>query len=146
MVAKEVSRSILDLGISAKKLDAQQRAAVRTRVEDCNSPNSRTWPLWEAVRFGASVHDAQGWQRIAEYVGDEPCYMMFNPDDCADIFRFDSGHHLARVLNDTVGFEFYVTDEESTFLLCFNHHDMLLANGRATDWLKRSYEGIGTPR
>jgi hypothetical protein len=138
MVADEVSRSILELGIGAKNLDAQHRAAVRTQVEDRNSPNSRVWPLWEAVRFGASVHDAQGWQRIAEYVGDKPCYMMFNPDDGAEVFRFESGHDLAKVLNDTFGFEFYVTDEEFTFLLCFNHHDMLLANGRATDWLKRS--------
>ena len=66
---------------------------------------------------------------------------MFNPRDGAEVFHFASGEALDEVLADTFGFELYVTDEEASFLLCFNHHDFLLASGKAVEWLRRRAEG-----
>jgi hypothetical protein len=39
------------------------------------------------------------------------------------------------VLAESTGFEFYLTDIDATFLLCFNHHDFLIAAGDARPWL-----------
>ncbi len=139
LVASEVERTIRDLGVSARRVDARQGDLIRSRVEDRYSPGSRRWPIWETSRFRESVHDAQGWQWIGDYVGANPCYMMFNPDDAVDVFLFESGAAIKDVLADTFGFEFYVTDEEASFLFCFNHHDMLLADGSAAEWLARHH-------
>ena len=40
------------------------------------------------------------------------------------------------MLEETYGYEFYVTDEECTYLICFNHHDILYTCGRAIKWLE----------
>lgn len=37
--------------------------------------------------------------------------------------------------------EFYVTNKNNEYLLCFNHHDVLIACGDATEWIKK-YENI----
>ena len=42
---------------------------------------------------------------------------------------------LVAVLGETYGFEFYVTNKEKSYLLVFNHHDILMACGDAKNWL-----------
>lgn len=40
------------------------------------------------------------------------------------------------MLSETWGFEFYVTNEQASFLFCFSHHDILYACGDVKIWLK----------
>lgn len=35
--------------------------------------------------------------------------------------------------------EFYVTNKNNEYLLCFNHHDVLIACGDATEWIKNRF-------
>ena len=35
---------------------------------------------------------------------------------------------------DRESFEFYLTNRDTTYLVCFNHHDFLIGTGEATQW------------
>lgn len=39
--------------------------------------------------------------------------------------KFKSGYDLVKLLDETWGFVFYVTDSMSRYLICFNDHDCL---------------------
>lgn len=51
------------------------------------------------------------------------------------MFLIRSGEDLNYLLSETYGFEFYITDKECSYLLCFNHHDILYGCGRAEGWI-----------
>ena len=61
--------------------------------------------------------------------------MFFNESDEKKSFLFKNGDDLVAVLGETYGFEFYVTNKEKSYLLVFNHHDILMACGDAKNWL-----------
>ena len=52
------------------------------------------------------------------------------------MFEVSSGDALDLLLGETTGFEFYVTDADASYLVCFNHHDFLVCLGDARGWLK----------
>jgi hypothetical protein len=51
------------------------------------------------------------------------------------MFQVPSGSSLDQLLSNTFGFEFYVTDLNADYLICFNHHDVLVGCGNAQQWL-----------
>ncbi len=83
-----------------------------------------------------SVCDSNGWQWINEFVGKEESIMFFNESDEKKSFVFKDGADLTTVLSETYGFEFYVTNKQTSFLIAFNNHDYLIACGTAKKWLK----------
>ena len=44
-----------------------------------------------------------------------------------------SGSALTSILSETFGFRFYVTSSEADYILCFDDHDCLIANGKAVE-------------
>ncbi len=53
------------------------------------------------------------------------------------MFELKARSKLSLLLGETYPFEVYLTDELVDFVLCFNHHDYLIATGRAKEWLTR---------
>jgi hypothetical protein len=53
------------------------------------------------------------------------------------MFLFASGTDLAGTLAECVGFEVYFTDPDASYLLIHNHHDNVIACGRAKEWLEK---------
>lgn len=49
--------------------------------------------------------------------------------------KFTSASDLIDTLEEMYGTEFYVTNEDVSYLFCFNHHDVLIAYGDASEWL-----------
>jgi hypothetical protein len=41
-----------------------------------------------------------------------------------------------RVLEECFNFEYYLTDQDCSYFICFNHHKYLVTAGTAADWLK----------
>ena len=95
--------------------------------------------LWEDVQGAAAVQDPEAWRWIADYAArrSEPAILFFNPADESAMFTFKDGAQVVPVLEETPSFEFYLTDPDVTYLLCFNHHDFLIAAGEAAAWLER---------
>ncbi len=48
-----------------------------------------------------------------------------------------SGDALRSLLANSYHFEFYVTDVDASYLICFNHHDFVIAWGTACPWLRQ---------
>lgn len=63
--------------------------------------------------------------------------MFFNDFDEKAMFKIKNGMDLDFLLSGTSGFEFYVTDLEYSYLICFNHHDMLYGCGKAIQWIEK---------
>ena len=98
------------------------------------SPNRE---LWERLNDSVGHQDPAAWRWISSYAAGHPCILVFSPRDEVGAVEFDDGSELIPTLEKCPGFEFYVTDPSYTFLLCFNHHDFLVAAGDAQEWLRR---------
>jgi hypothetical protein len=64
------------------------------------------------------------------------CVLLFDAGEEQEMFAVPSGRALNQLLANSPGFEFYVTDREVSYLICFNHHDVLICWGNAKDWLE----------
>ncbi len=117
----------------AELLGVPERQAVIARLcERLGVDVARYWP-WQDVD-AASVQRDDGWMRIANYVGTEPCLLFL--DGAGTIWRLASGSDLLRVLEECPGIEFYVCDEAASYLLCHNHHDFVIGWGTAGAWVE----------
>ncbi len=130
-IAKEVRRVLDTKRLAAAECESEVGQRV---VRQALSRYGGSWPLWNQPG-GMSVHDSNAWRWIEVFLGNDPAYMFFDPTESRAVFVVGSGAVLTQLLGETPGFEFYVTDESTTFLLCFNHHDVLAAWGRAEEWL-----------
>jgi hypothetical protein len=92
--------------------------------------------LWESFTEQFGVMDENAWKWIREIVRDEPILMFFNPEDEVHAFKFDNASDVEAILAETFGFEFYLTNKATEYVLCFNHHNVLIACGKAIEWLK----------
>jgi hypothetical protein len=138
-VANEFKRSIHEQGLSARVLPSDEQVQVRRSVLQHYSLCASAWPLWEYHRFDARVQDPDAWRKFSDFVGNTQCLIFLNQNNGWDIFEIDSGHNLVALLDDTFWFEFYVCDRQLSYVACFNHHDILLADGAAARWLRSTY-------
>lgn len=95
----------------------------------------KTDVLWDDLLEYSSISDADAWKLFKCMVKRE-CILFFNKSDENCMFKIKTGSDLDYILSETYGFEFYVTDMECSYLLCFNHHDILYGCGLAYEWLK----------
>ncbi len=56
--------------------------------------------------------------------------------EAAYIWKFGSGYDLLRVLLECPALEFYVCDEDGSYLLCSNDHDFIIGWGTARPWVE----------
>ncbi len=90
-------------------------------------------PLWDNLFDAVYVVDPNGWSKISNFVGNKSCVLLIlNGEKKA--FKLSCGADLHELLENSFGFEFYITDENISFLICFNHHDQLVCCGKAKKW------------
>ncbi len=134
-IAEQVQTAIVMLSVAAARVSPQRSDVIRDRILSRYSSQIRRGALWEHLADAVSVQDADAWKWIAEYDGNCPGVLFFNPEDEPAMFEFMHRRDVTAVLAECTGFEFYLTDNEATFLVCFNHHDFMIAAGDARAWL-----------
>jgi hypothetical protein len=97
----------------------------------------RGWPLWDGPNDFASVQDELAWRWIGDWIENESCVLLWDPANERRALRFAKGRGVVSLLEEVYGTEFYVTDEDMTYMICFNHHDCLISAGRARSWLQQ---------
>lgn len=135
LLLQELSREAAKLGERARRLRADEADRLWRRVVATYAREEPAWPVWEKLAFPARRRGADGWRLLAELVADAPCILFLDPRDGDWMLELADGAALLVLLEETSGFEFYVTDEAASYLCCFTHHDSLLAAGRAAAWL-----------
>jgi hypothetical protein len=93
--------------------------------------------IWEGLTDKVAVQNPDAWRWVSDFVMNAEVLMFFNKQDEIAIFKFDDGSQLVPVLSECTGFEFYLTNATTDYLICFNHHNFLIAAGTAVDWLKK---------
>lgn len=134
LLVEEIRAADREHSLGVRSLAAADRDRIHERV--VSRYGGKSGLSWESLRDYASVQDGEGWRWIREFVGSRSCILLFNRSDEAEMFHVPSGAALDQLLANTFGFEFYVTDTEGTYLICFNHHDFLICSGSAQGWLE----------
>ena len=93
--------------------------------------------FWQSLIGYKVIQDDNGWRSIEEFIKDNECILFFNEIDKKIAIKFKSGYDLVKLLEETWGFVFYVTDNMSRYLICFNDHDCLYGCGSAHDWIEK---------
>ena len=92
--------------------------------------------IWEdLIEPHSSFRWANGWLKIGEYVDKQTCLLIVPDEICA--FRVRNGPELNAIIGECPLFEYFVTDDSRTYLLCHNHHDYLIGAGNAANWVER---------
>jgi len=135
-LAEDVLNAAKRLGVVASALTPEQSAVVHRDIVQRYGGSKHDWPLWDGPTEYPAIQDPAAWRLIADFVHDEPCLLLWDPSTERRILRIERGQELIRVLDEVHRSEFYVTDPALSFMLCFNHHDFLIAGGRAATWLE----------
>ncbi|MDX3966547.1 MAG: hypothetical protein QHD01_08100 [Bradyrhizobium sp.] len=130
-----VASAIVNMGVQADLLkEAERRSAVIRVLERLGVDVTSCMP-WNRVSSTEGKHRPDGWELIPKYVGTNRCLMFL--EGARSIWKFSCGADLLRVLEDCPPLEFYVCDEEASYLLCSNHHDFIVGWGAALPWVAR---------
>jgi hypothetical protein len=135
VIANEVLESARKTGsrVSESPADSQE---ILARLAWRFSRGQAGVPLWETLSESVGVHDPEAWRWPARFAASQSSLLAFNPDQEEKAFAFADGAELETVLGECSGFEFYVTNSSFDYVLCFNHHDVLVAAGTALEWLR----------
>jgi hypothetical protein len=128
-----VIQSLSLLQVEFRLLEEKRAQAIRSRVID-SFASHRAGPLWENLLSAVAVQDADGWRIIDNYLLGASFLIFFDEAEDKSMIEVSAGASLTGILGECPGFEFYITDPETTYLLCFNHHDFLIGAGRAAQW------------
>ncbi|MDA9505026.1 hypothetical protein XI09_10005 [Bradyrhizobium sp. CCBAU 11386] len=116
--------------------EAERRSIVISALDRLGVDVTSRAP-WDRAPSAQSVgrQKPDGWELIPKYVGTSQCLMFL--EGARSIWKFSCGTDLLRVLEDCPALEFYVCDEEASYLLCSNHHDFIVGWGAALPWVAR---------
>jgi hypothetical protein len=136
-LAEEIEKAASALGIAISKLQIREVLEIRQKLAKKFSVEPEfPWRLsYQNLKDAQSIHNPKGWSFIQDYVGEEEIILFVNPDEEQDMWVIPSGSALTSILAETVGFPFYVTSRNTDYMISFDDHDCLIANGKATQWI-----------
>ncbi len=138
-------QAISETGTVVSELGAQEGDEVRAKLAVKFAAGSWSRFLWERLRSFTSVADLDAWRWIGEYVGNHRAWLLFDPQTDPTLYEFQSGDQLIDVIEEAYVFEYYVTDPDMNYLLCYSHEDVLYAAGTARGWLRARLQDTGLP-
>lgn len=125
-----ISDSAVD-GVLLSNSDANEFISSVEQAFDVNFSYGKIWDTSKAPR---GVHSQDGWRLIPLYVGYNPCVLFFPEASLAAEFK--SGSDLLLVLEQLPAYEFYVSNRDRQYLICFNDHDFVIGWGQAEVWVE----------
>jgi hypothetical protein len=133
-LAEEVIREAKALGYSLAMLDFSSSLNLKDVLSE--RYQIRSWArVWENLGEYSSVQNPDAWNWLDEFISGDEAVMFFDEEDDKGMVAFDWGTPVVPVLSECTGFEFYLTNRNGDYLLCFNHHDFLIGAGGANEWV-----------
>jgi hypothetical protein len=144
IILDEIARSASKVVARYEILSTETAERIRREVEGKFSSEMGRSFLWEAFKEFVSVKAPfEAVSRfIREFVGTASAILFFLPWDESVAIVFPNGSQAMDVLDESFGFEFYITNEDVEYIICHNHHDYLIATGDAVSWLLASLQDI----
>lgn len=136
-ISTHIYDELKDSKVVLKKMEMDRRNKILDLVlKKYIDFNARGIWLWEKFIHYEALNDNMAWSYIKDFVKNNECIMFFNQEEEKEMFLIQSGDDLNYILSETYGFEFYITDKQCSYLLCFSHHNILYGCGIAEDWIK----------
>lgn len=126
-----ISPAIAETGVQACLLETAQRQLVLAQLGKFLGVDVTADAPWDCRAAPDGVYRPDGWKLIAKYVGRRHAY-VFTPG--AETMWSLTGDDLLQVLSACPPLEFTVCSLACDYLLCFNHHDVLIGWGNAQHW------------
>ena len=133
----EVDRAILAIGIGdlLHRLPAPEAAVLRAELvsEFVKGHDRRFW--WEALSHqseGIQFSDGSGFTHIEGFVPDpeERCWFIVEDFESDDFHIYEATPELAvKIINECYGFEYYLVAKDRRWLICENHHNVVVGVG-----------------
>jgi hypothetical protein len=125
--------ALQDAQVQSTVLDAAQRQAIIARLRERLGVDVAARAPWDSPSApqGRQRHD--GWRLVPTQVGAAPCVVLLAGAET--MWSLASGSDLLRILTEAPALEFYVCDQDATYLLCSNDHDVVIGWGTASAWV-----------
>lgn len=93
--------------------------------------------IWQDFPEYMNICGEYAWKVIPKILDKNKRYILFfNQIECKKAYRFDDADNLCTIIGETYDFEFYITDLDGSFILCFNHEEILCGCGNITNKMK----------
>lgn len=139
-ISMEIERVAKSNAIHLERLSEEKSITVKKNImEKYICPSKRNF-LWDKFKEAVVLQDSNGWQKLCSFVGNKECLMFFDDSEDEAILCISNGEDLYILLYEMFGYEFYITNIMTEYLICFNHHDCLLGCGLAKKWLESLIE------
>lgn len=139
-ISVHICEMLNEKGIQFERIEMFNRERILERVLNKFCENFDGNWIWERLKQYSTLSDDMAWEHLKDFIGENECIMFFNQNEEKEMFLIHSGNDLNIILAETCGFEFYITDRECTYLLAYNHHDILYGCGTAIDWMEKSFQ------
>ncbi len=135
-IKENIYEAIKYTELKIEEIDSQECNVIRQKISEkfCRNKKKSDF-LWEDLLEYMSISDVNAWKLLKKMVRGK-CILFFNRIDENVMFKINSEIDLDYILSETYGFEFYVTDYDCSYLICFNHHDILYGCGTICEFLK----------
>ena len=128
-----VEKAINYLGTEVLRLGGDEvRIIWKTLVKQYSAIAKYEYPFWEYMEPFASVCIEHPWKRIDHFVKDKNLILLLEWDEEQETaWEFNNVKDLQAVLNESIRYDFYLTDRTASYLIAYNDHGYLIASGAA---------------
>jgi hypothetical protein len=141
-IKEEIEKTANTLNINITEISKEKTQLIVNQVIQKYTEKKYGF-LWEKFVNDVYIQNVDAWLWLDEIIGHEETIMFFNPREEEIAFKFLSGKDIVKLFGETFYFEFYLTNETTDYVLCFNHHDFLIACGTAKEKLQKKIESLG---
>lgn len=139
-ISEEIEKVAKENGISLIAIKKEEAEDILNCIQQKYIKNQKTPFLWDGLKDFSAINNKEGWSYIKDFIGNSCCLLFFNSFDDKAVLKLNNGMDLHKILCETFGFEFYLTNMGTQYLICFNHHDCLLGCGTAKEWVSELQE------
>lgn len=130
---KKLSKLVSNLNLNAIFLNDVEARSIADMLNNNLKIDLYSDNLWGKKDSPSGCLKRDGWSLITNYFKQDKCVLIL-PQHRVFLY-FQSGEDLFKLLSEAPGFEFYVCNQNSTSLLCFNDHDYVIGWGDAASWV-----------
>lgn len=113
----------------------------RSQIAERFARGQVSW-LWERFIDDIAIQNDKSWLWVDDYIAGAETIIFFNKFDDPSVFVLPAGSHLVPILRETYLNEFYLTNSQADYVLCYNHHGYLIATGTTREWLSQRKEQL----
>ena len=144
----EIQKVAENWEIPIEILSSEQAGHIKNSIYQKYTDGGMEGVLWGHLIDYSVLRDSYAWAIIDEFVDwdykdKEESLLFFNDEDDKNVFIIKNGRDLYKILSETCeNREFYLTNFNTNYLICFNRYDCLYGTGAAREWVGKQFKGV----